>query len=321
MNIIKIIKNFRYKRSAGFLFALTLHKAYIFFKYRLFSDQFYIKKEFNKTFNYNLNLSEPKTLNEKLQWYKLNFKHPLIVQCADKYAVRSYVSKTIGDDYLIPLLFHTDNPKEIIPENLPDSPFIIKANHTAGTNHIIRDKKNADWKRIQIDCKWWLKTDYSFSQKEWQYSEMKPRIVIEKLLSDEKGNIPSDYKLHFFNGNFEFLQIDIGRFSSHKRLYFDKNWNLLPFTWRKDKFGYAEWDKKVKIEKPKHLELMIQAGAKLAQPFPYVRTDFYYNNDQIYFGELTFHHGGGYEHFTPNEWDLHFGKKLPLNEFEENQLF
>lgn len=312
MNIIKIIKNLRYKRSAGFLFALTLHKAYIFFKYRLFSDQFYIKKEFNKTFNYNLNLSEPKTLNEKLQWYKLNFKHPLIVQCADKYAVRFYVSKTIGDDYLIPLLFHTDNPKGIIPENLPDSPFIIKANHTAGTNHIIRDKKKANWKKIQNDCRWWLNLNYYHSQKEWQYNKIKPRIVVEKLLLDIEGNIPSDYKLHYFDGKFEFLQLDIGRFTTHKRLFFDENWTLLPFTWRKDRKGYAEWDIEIEIEKPKHFEQMIKLGEKLAKPFPYVRTDFYYVNDKIYFGELTFHHGGGYEHFTPEEFDLFYGIKVPL---------
>jgi hypothetical protein len=314
--IIFFFKKLRYKGLLGFYFALTLQKLYIFFNYRLHSDEHYIKKSFSKTFGRELNLVKPQTLNEKIQWLKLYYKNPLMVQCADKYSVRSYVAKTIGEEYLIPLLFHTDNSKEIVPENLPDVPFIIKANHTAGTSHIIKDKTIVDWRKVQFDCKWWLHLNYSFLQNEWQYGLISPRIVVEKLLTNDLGEIPSDYKLHYIDGNFEFLQLDLGRFSSHKRLYFDKDWNVLPFTWRKEIEGYAIWDKSIIVEKPKYFNLMISLGAKLSKYFPYVRVDFYYLNDTIYFGEMTFQHAGGSEYFTPNEWDYHYGNKVPLKKYK-----
>ena len=199
-------------------------------------------------------------------------------------------------------------------------PFIIKANHTAGTHHIVRDKKSSDWKKIQMDCKWWLKSNYYHIEKEWQYGSIKPRIVVEKLLIDTDGKVPSDYKLHYFDGEFEFLQVDLDRFTLHKRNIYDKNWNLLPFTWSiLDNNGYPVWDNGQSVERPKDLELMIELGAKLAKPFPYVRVDFYFLDQRIYFGELTFHHGGGLEHFTPDEWDLFYGKKVPLKKLDTLQ--
>lgn len=313
MNINKIIKSIRYHSKVGFYIALVLHKTYVFLKYRLRNDLYYINKQFQKIFGRPIDINNPKTLNEKIQWYKLNFKHPLIVQCADKYEVRNYVQNTIGEEYLIPLLFHTDNYREVTSQNLPDFPFIIKANHTAGTNHIIRDKSQVDWRKIQIDCRWWLHLNYYYMEKEWQYGKIKPRIVVEKLLLDQNGQVPSDYKLHFINGKFEFLQVDLDRFILHKRNIYDQNWNLLPFTWSiLDKSGLPVWDNGKEVERPKNLELMISLGEKLAKPFPYVRVDFYLLEEKIYFGELTFHHGGGFEHFTPSNWDLFFGTKIPL---------
>jgi|SRR5690554_3357767 len=313
MNFNNYIKSLKYHASLGFALTLFAHKVYVYFKYRLREDRFYISENYKKIFGKDVDLEAPKTLNEKIQWYKLNFKHPLIVQCSDKYAVRDYVAQTIGEEYLVPLCFHTRDYKQVIPENMPDFPIIIKANHTAGTNHIVKDKNRVNWKTIQTDCRWWLNLNYSYMQKEWQYGKIKPRIVVEKLLTDANGQVPSDYKLHFMNGKFEFLQVDIDRFSSHKRNIYDKDWNLLPFTWSVlDENKKPVWDNGRTIERPKNLELLIELGERLAKPFPYVRVDFYYLDDLIYFGELTFHHGGGYEHFTPDKWDLYYGNKIPL---------
>ena len=313
---LNIHKRIRYKGILFFYLALTLQKIYIFFKYRMHSDEYYINKSYQKIFGRKPNLQSPETLNEKIQWLKLHFKHPLMVQCADKYAVRSYVAETIGEEYLIPLLFHTDNPIEISSENLPNVPFIIKANHTAGTHHIVRDKKAVDWKKVQTDCKWWLNLNYYYMEKEWQYGQIKPRIVVEKLLIDTNGQVPSDYKLHFFDGKFEFLQVDLDRFILHKRNIYDQDWNLLPFTWSiLDENNDPIWGNGRHLERPKNLEFMIALGVKLAKPFPYVRVDFYILDEHIYFGELTFHHGGGLEHFTPGEWDLFYGKKVPLRNY------
>lgn len=313
MSIKKIYDELRYHNSLGFLIALMVHKIYIFFKYRLFGNRFYILQKFKTVFGYELDLSLPKTLNEKIQWYKLNYKIPLIVQCADKYAVREYVAKFIGEKYLVPLVFHTTDYKEIKSENLPDYPFIIKANHTAGTHNIVREKNKVNWNRIQTDCRWWLHLNYHHMEKEWQYKKIRPRIVVEKLLTDSSGKIPSDYKLHYFNGKFEFLQVDLDRARNHKRNLYDKDWNLLPFTWSVlDDNKHAVSPNGRELERPNNLELLIKLGKNLAEPFPYVRVDFYNLNGEIYFGELTFHHGGGFQQFTPSEWDLYFGKKVPL---------
>lgn len=292
---------------------MTLYKIFIFIKYRLRPDTYYISKNFKEAVGHNLNLEYPKTLTEKIQWYKINYKHPLIAKCADKFAVREYVTETIGEKHLVPLEFHTKNYKEIKPENLPDYPTVIKASHTSGTTHLVYDKYEADWNSIQIDCRWWLHLNYYYLDKEWQYRNIKPRIVVEKMLTDEDGSIPSDYKLHCFNGKFEFLQVDLGRFGTHRRNIYDRNWELLPFT-----FSMLDMDRNPKtprgrsVDRPKNLELLIDLAETLAKPFPYVRVDFYVIKDNIFFGELTFHHGGGYEQFTPNKWDLYYGNKIPL---------
>ena len=308
-------KTLRYKGRIGFYLTLILHKLYILWKYRVFSDSYYIRKSFYKIFGRYPNLNTPETLNEKIQWYKLNFKHPLIVQCADKYAVREYVTTHIGEEHLIPLLYQTDDSKDIVPQNMPNIPFIIKATHTAGTHHIVKDKSVIDWEKVQIDCKWWLHLNYYHMEKEWQYGLIKPRIIVEQLLIDTNGQVPSDYKLHYFDGKFEFLQVDLDRFILHKRNIYDKDWNLLPFTWSiLHENGDPVWDNGRPVDQPKNLNLMIELGAKLAKPFPYVRVDFYLVGEHIYFGELTFHHGGGLEHFTPGNWDYYYGEKVPLKQ-------
>lgn len=313
MDINKILKELRYGSSIAFLTALVIYKINVFLKYRMFGDRFYISKHFKLIFGYDLDLSQPKTLNEKFQWYKINYRNPLIIQCADKYAVREYVSKIIGHKYLIPLEFHTQDYKDIKPENLPDYPFIIKANHTAGTNHIVREKSKVDWNRVQADCRWWLHLNYYYIEKEWQYNKIKPRIVVEKLLIDTDGQVPSDYKLYYFDGKFEFLQLDLNRFTNHKRNLYDKDWNLLPFTWSTlDADKNPVYTNGGAVERPKNWDKLIELGEKLAKPFPFVRVDFYLLNDEIYFGELTFHTGGGYSHISPIEWDLYYGKKVPL---------
>ncbi|WP_169514416.1 ATP-grasp fold amidoligase family protein [Gelidibacter mesophilus] len=252
-------------------------------------------------------------MTEKIQWYKINYKNPLIVKCADKFEVRNYIRETIGEKYLVPLVFHTRNYKEVKPENFPDYPIVIKANHTSGTTHFVRNKKEVDWQVIQTDCRWWLHLNYYYTDKEWQYENIEPRIVVEKMLTDEDGSIPSDYKLHCFNGKFEFLQVDLGRFGTHRRNIYDRNWELLPFTFSMlDKHRNPKTPRGRSVDRPKNLELLIDLAETLAKPFPYVRVDFYVIKDNIFFGELTFHHGGGYEQFTPDKWDLYYGNKIPL---------
>jgi hypothetical protein len=309
---MRFLNQLRYRGEVGFLLALIFSKLREFLCFRLLSDTYYIKKQFKKTFGYELDLENPITLNEKMQWLKLHDRNPLNTLCADKLAVREYVAQKAGKEVLIPLLFHTSDYREIKPENLPDIPFIIKATHTAGTNHIVWDKNKADWRRIRKDCRWWLHKNYYYPEKEWQYKNIKPQIVVEKLLTNAQGEIPSDYKLHYFNGRFGCLQVDIDRFTNHKRNFYDEDWRLLPFTWSIHENGKPVWDNGRPIEKPEKLREMISLGEKLAAPFRYARIDLYLHDQKIFFGEITFHHGGGFEHFEPFDWDKSFGEKVSI---------
>ncbi|WP_367392682.1 ATP-grasp fold amidoligase family protein [Lewinella sp. LCG006] len=314
-------KNIRYKGSICFSVAIFIYKAYLLVRYQLVPDEYSIVKKYKSTFNRKLDTQNPSSLNEKIQWYKTKGKNPLMVKCSDKYAVREYVGKTIGEEYLVPLIFHTQEPAEITKDKFPDHPFIIKANHTAGTNHIVRNKSKVNWHKIRVDCRWWLSLNYALFEKEWQYAQIEPRIVVEQLLLDKEGKIPFDYKLHFFNGEFGFTQVDIDRFGDRRRNLYDENWNLLPFNWSKlDKEGCVLWPNGKEVSRPRNLKQLIQLGKKLAAPFPYVRVDFYLLEDRIYFGELTFHHGGGFEHFMPNSWDEYYGKLVPLVKMSRNDI-
>lgn len=280
---------------------------------RIIPERFYAKQQYKKTFGKYPDLENPKTLNEKIVWLKLNDRTTLHTQCADKYAVRDYVSENIGSKYLVPLLYHTKCAKEIVPENLPDIPFIIKTNHDSGGVFIIYDKLKTDWSTLQKKLKNRLEHNYYWQSKEWQYKNIKPRIIVEKLLLDAKGNIPFDYKLHCFNGKVNMIQVDMGRGTdSHYRNWYTKDWIREPFKWtivrnRKEIKSSIE-----DIEKPKTLDLMIQLSETLSQPFRYVRVDWYDLDGQLFFGELTFHHDGGNRPIEPIEWDYKLGKKLKL---------
>lgn len=306
------LEKLRYRGEIGFQISLFLKRCKDLFSYRIFSDAYYLKKQFRKTMGMELNLINPRTLNEKIQWFKIHERTSLQTICADKLAVRNYIKEKIGEQYLIKLIYQTKDYKEVRPDNFPDQPFIIKTNHGAGTNHIVKDKNKVDWDIIKKDCRYWLKQNYYFTEKEWQYKNIVPEILVEELLIDDNGEVPLDYKLHYFNGKFEFLVVDIDRFIDHKRNLYDADWNLLPFTWSIHKDGKPVWDNGREIPKPKVLEDLIALGGVLAKPFNYVRIDFYVLKDTIYFGELTFHHGGGFEMIEPVYWDQFYGDMLQL---------
>lgn len=282
---------------------------------RTLSSQQYLKTRFKNTFKMGLDFNESKTLNEKFQWKKLYDHNPLYTLCADKYLVRNYIKKNVGEKYLIPLLFDTNNPEEIPFDSL-NYPYIIKSNHGSGQQIIIRDGTGIKRKKICKICKKWLKIDFYSLGREWQYKNISRRIIIEKLLLDEQGKIPHDYKFHCFKGDVEFIQVDTDRFEDHKRSFFNLDWKLLPFTWSPGTVNKADYKVNPNISKPKNLNKMIRIAKKLSNNFDYVRVDLYSLNNQVYFGELTFTHGSGFELFFPNKWDKFYGNKLKISKNE-----
>lgn len=274
------------------------------FRNAIFPLKIRLKQRFKRTLGYNLDLDNPLTFNEKIQWLKLNDRTPLHVICTDKYAVRTYVKEKIGEKYLVPLILQTTSTNDLTPEMLPDYPVIIKTNHDSGGGTIVRNKNEINWSEVRSHFKTRLSFNYDYGKGEWQYGEISPCIIVEKLLIDENGNIPADYKMHFFNGQLAFTHVDMDRETDHRRNLYDPEWSYIPCS--------LLYSNGRQIEKPSVYNEMIRIGRALSRNFIYVRVDLYVVQNKIYFGELTFHHGSGNELFTPIEWDQILGEKLSL---------
>lgn len=271
------------------------------------SDNLFLKVQYYRKFKKSLNLKNPKTFNEKIQWLKLNDRTPLHTLCADKLKVRDYIKELLGEKYLIPLFLSTKNVEDITPDNLPNYPVIIKTNHDSGTYFIIKNKENQNWEEIRAKLSKSLKTNYYSAGREWQYKNIEPFIIVEKLLLTNDLKIPQDLKFHCFNGKVKFIQVDIDRQDNHRRSLFNTEWDLL-------NFGLC-YPSGISIEKPKNLELLLLLAEKIASKFDFSRIDFYELGDKIYFGEITFHPESGFGVFYPEEKDLEYGDllKLPID--------
>ncbi|MAG50695.1 glycosyl transferase [archaeon] len=310
----RIISKISENKDKNFFYSLTYNLLYSShnFLMKLIPSKLFISYQYQKNFGKKLDLKNPQTLNEKIQWKKIYDKNPLCVTLADKYAVRKVIEEKIGKEYLIPLQFHTTDPNKIPFDNLK-FPAIIKSNHASGQIIVLKDNRNINKKEIIKKCKRWLKTNYYNKHRELQYRDIPPKILIEKLLLNDNGKIPEDYKFNCFNGNVEFIQIVRGRFENKSMGFFDSKWNLLPFIWCEEKDGKPSCKKVKSFKKPKNLKKMIKIAEKLSKEFNYVRVDLYSIKNKIYFGELTLGHGAGLQKFYPDSWDKFYGDKLKLD--------
>ncbi|HNR66061.1 MAG TPA: ATP-grasp fold amidoligase family protein [Atribacterota bacterium] len=290
--------------DSQYLFIIfTNLRAYIVYYLNRISNNELEKRRFYKVLKYNVNLANPQSFNEKIFWKKIYDRNPLLPITADKYAVRAHIKKVLGEetanDILIPLLYITDKPEAIPFENL-QIPYIIKPNHTSGRYIIIRNN-DYNKRKIIITCKKWLKTPFGLEKLEWAYQSIKRKIVIEKLLLDEEGNIPADFKFDMFDSRCKRIRVVRNRGSNQSNLIYDSKWNLL----LKIK---GEQSPKFGIEKPKNFEIMIEIAEKLAADFDHVRVDLYNINGKIYFGELTHYSQSGLINRISRNSDLELGK-------------
>lgn len=275
--------------------------------FRLLPDDLYLKIKYRLTMGRKLDLNNPETFNQKLQWLKLYDRKPEYTQMVDKYEVRKYIKEIIGEEYLIPLLGVYDSFEEIDFDNLPDE-FVLKPNHTSGNVFICKDKSKIDYKKLKKEVNRWLKREYYWLHREWPYRNVKPRIICEKYLEDESSKELRDYKFMCFNGVVKCIFVFSNRYSPtglNIDIY-DVNWNLMPFG----RPNIASTG--VKIPKPKNFQKMIQYAEKLAVNIPFIRVDFYEVNGHLYFGELTFYPASGFGKFTPEYYDDILGSWLKL---------
>lgn len=269
-------------------------------------DEKYLKLIFKTMVGYELNLSEPKTFNEKLQWLKLNDRKPEYTTMVDKYSAKDYVADIIGSDYIIPTLGMWDSFDEIDFDELPNQ-FVLKCTHDSGGLVICTDKNKFDYKAARKKITKCLKYNYYYAGREWVYKDVKPRIIAEKYMCDAINIELNDYKLMCFDGEVKCSFVCSDRFSEGglRVTFYDKDWNVLPFERHYPKSN-------VPISKPLNYDKMISFAEKLAQNIPFVRVDFYEIAGKLYFGELTFFPGGGFEEFEPQEKDLELGSWIKL---------
>jgi hypothetical protein len=252
-----------------------------------------------------LNLKEPKTFNEKIQWLKLHDRRQEYTQLVDKYEVKKIVAEKIGEQYIIPTLGVWNHFDEINFDALPNQ-FVLKCTHDSGSIVIVKDKAQLNKAEARKILEEGLGRNYYYSGREWPYKNVKPRIIAEKYMIDESGIELKDYKVFNFDGVPKFIQVDFGRFTEHKRNLYTLDWEYIDAA---IKFPN---DREEIIEKPEKLEEMLFLSKKLSYGMPHVRTDFYSINDRIYFGELTFYHGSGFEKFTPDRFGEVVGSYLKL---------
>lgn len=272
-------------------------------------DKVFLKAAFRARFGRKLNLNNPKTFNEKLQWLKLYNRKPEYTKMVDKYLVREYVKEKIGEKYLIPLLGVWDDPEEIDFDELPMQ-FVLKCNHNSGIGMCIcKDKNELDISKVKEELKKGIDQNYYLTGREWPYKDVPRRVIAEKYVVDESGYELKDYKFYCFDGKVKLVMINSDRMSSEKTKanYFDENYQPLDFVW-----GYDNAEEPPK--KPEKFEEMKYLAEILSEGIPTVRIDFYQTPDGIFFGEITFFDGSGFDAIEPIEWDYKIGSwiKLPM---------
>ena len=257
----------------------------------------------------DLDLENPKTFNEKIQWIKLYGVTPLMTQLTDKYLVRDWVAEKIGSKYLTRLLGVWNDFDTIDFNSLPDK-FVLKCNHGCGYNIVVKSKVDFNKDEARKKFKRWLNTNYAFTGGlELQYKDIEPLIIAEEYMENEDKDL-FDYKFWCFDGKVEFIMFLSERNKKLKMNNFDREWNELPFTY--------DYERSIrKINKPRNLSKMIQIAEILAQGFSHVRVDLYLlNNEEIKFGEMTFTSDSGVCKWSDEKINIKLGKLIKLNEGE-----
>lgn len=272
-------------------------------------DKIYLRLLYLFEMGKRLNIRPPQTFQEKLQYLKLFNRKEEYSMMVDKYAVKEYISKIIGSEYIIPTIGVWEHFDDINFDELPEQ-FVLKTTHGGGSCGVVicRDKKLLNKAEAKLKLETSLKTDIFKSYREWPYKDVPRRIIAEELLKMPNTTELQDYKFFCFDGIPQFLKVDFNRFIEHHANYYDMNWNLLPF-------GEADLPPipNHKESKPLNFDKMISIVNELAKGHKFIRIDLYNVDGKIYFGEMTFFPASGLGHFTPIEWDKKLGDLLKLD--------
>ncbi len=285
----------------------------ILYYLRFIPDEPMLKVQYWIKLGRRLDLKKPKRFTEKLQWYKLYYRNPLMKICVNKYSVRKYVKKKGLEDILVKLYAHYDKAENVDWKSLPES-FVIKTQQGGGGLNVLVVPDKSKLTKEEMVSKLSFsrsKTGEKTGGREWAYWGIPTGIIVEELLVNHENPEAgiNDYKFFCYNGKPEYIIVDIDRYIGHKRNFYDLDWNNLHIT-----SDCPAADRE--IPRPDNLDEMIQVARKLSEDFPYVRVDLYSVEDKVYFGELTFYPWSGYVQYTPDEADFLFGKDFTLKRYK-----
>lgn len=272
----------------------------------ILEDEKYLKILYKLVFNKELNLSNPITFNEKLQWLKINDRKEIYTKMVDKYEAKNYVADVIGKEYIIPTIGIYNKLSDIDLSKLPDK-FVMKCTHDSGGLIICKDKKKLNFNKEKKRIAKKLRKNFYYSGREWPYKNVKPRIIVEKYMEDSEGKDLKDYKFFCFNGIPKIVLVCSERHSSSNmcETWFDMGWNLIDVIESGHRIDTT-------TPQPKNFKKMIDLSKKLSKEIPFIRVDWYEIKGKLYFGELTFFPASGFEKFNPEEWNYKLGDWLQL---------
>lgn len=306
MNPIKTLM--RRARTAPQLQWLLLEAKYARAIMRQAGSEQAVHEDYLRHTGHRLDLNDPRRFTEKIQWYKLRYRNPLMPVLADKVAVKEYLAERGYGHLLNETIAVYDSVEQIRLEELPDR-FVLKAAHASGWNLICRDKADLmrrwpAWKRV---LRTWLRQDFSRYSGEWHYGQMPRRIICERYLENAAESL-DDYKFFCFDGEPRLIQMDTGRFSRHVQQYYTTDWQ------RVDMQVIANPEGTEPAPRPEHLDEMLTLARELTAGFPQVRLDLYEYAGKVCFGEFTFFDGNGYYRMNPDRYDFIMGDWFVLPE-------
>lgn len=274
----------------------------------LIPDKLYLSVKFHHLHGWWMSWKNPKTFNEKMQWLKINYRENYQTQLVDKYEVKAYINKVLGEEYIIPTLGVYESFEEIDFDLLPEQ-FVLKCTHDSGGVVIVPDKQKLDIAAAKTKLERSLQRNYFWGSREWPYKNIKPRIIAEKYMIDARVDDLRDFKFFCFDGKVQFFKVDFDRQIEHHANYYDPEGNILPFG---ESLYPPVFERKIEI--PDNLSEMIALAEKLSEGTPFMRVDFYDIDGAIYFGEITFFPMSGMDRFTVDSWEHKVGNmiKLPL---------
>lgn len=271
-------------------------------------DSIYLKLMYRLKLGKPLNLENPVTYNEKLQWLKLYYRKEEMITLVDKVDVKEYLSNIVDRKYVVPTLAIYDKVSEINWESLPEK-YVVKTTNGGGNTSVFicRDKSTFDTQKVSAKLSEALKVDFYKHSREWPYKNVKPRIIVEELLEDSKSNDLPDYKFLCFDGVPELLFIATGR-QENPEPYF----NFYDMYGKELELMQGHPRNPIAPELPINFELMKELSSKISSEYPHMRVDFYEVNGQVFIGELTFFHLAGFRPFNPESWDEYLGNLIKL---------